>query len=149
MTNIKKTMEKEKIVVTTEADWLLVYEELKNQWSKRGRVAQSVFLTNDDFIQLQYRIGMKINQQKAIADNDNSEFSEYFAAMKYIALAEKMLENLIRAKNYFTKMVGALNPIYIVEVFFDEDEYKEYCMLMNVEGNFLGRKNIQLRRKTE
>lgn len=142
MTNIEKKIEKEKIVVTTEADWILVYEELKNQWGKRGRVAQSVFLTNDDFIQLQYRIGIKINQQKVFIDNDNSEFSAYFSAMKYIALAERMLENLMRSKNYFTKMVGTMNPIYIVEVFFDEDEYKEYCELMNVEGNFLGRKNI-------
>ncbi|MDD3139093.1 MAG: hypothetical protein PHX08_08990 [Lachnospiraceae bacterium] len=142
MTNIEKTIEKEKVVVTTEADWKLVYEELKNQWGKRGRVAQGVFLTNDDFIQLQYRIGMKLNQQKTIVENDNTEFSVYFAAMKYIVLAEKIIENLMRSKKYFSKIVGTLNPICIVEVYFDEEEYKEYCTLMNVEENFMGRKNI-------
>ena len=142
MTNIEKTIEKEKVVVTTEADWMIVYEELKNQWSKRGRVAQGVFLTNDDFIQLQYRIGMKLNQQKTIVENDNTEFSVYFAAIKYIVLAEKTIENLMRSKKYFSKIVGTLNPICIVEVYFDEEEYKEYCTLMNVEENFMGRKNI-------
>lgn len=142
MTTIDKTIGKEKVVVTTEADWMIVYEELKNQWSKRGRVAQGVFLTNDDFIQLQYRIGMKLNQQKAIVENDDTEFSAYFAAMKYIVLAEKIIENLMRSKKYFSKIVGTLNPICIVEVYFDEEEYKEYCTLMNVEENFLGRKNI-------
>ena len=142
MTNIEKTIEKEKVVVTTEADWMIVYEELKNQWSKRGRVAQGVFLTNDDFIQLQYRIGMKLNQQKTIVENDNTEFSVYFAAMKYIVLAEKIIENLMRSKKYFSKIVGTLNPICIVEVYFDEEEYKEYCTLMNVEESFMGRKNV-------
>lgn len=142
MTNIEKTIGKEKVVVTTEADWKLVYEELKNQWGKRGRVAQGVFLTNDDFIQLQYRIGMKINQQKTIVENDNTEFSVYFAAIKYIVLAEKTIENLMRSKKYFSKIVGTLNPICIVEVYFDEEEYKEYCTLMNVEENFMGRKNV-------
>lgn len=142
MTTIDKTIGKEKVVVTTEADWMIVYEELKNQWSKRGRVAQGVFLTNDDFIQLQYRIGMKLNQQKAIVENDDTEFSAYFAAMKYIVLAEKIIENLMRSKRYFSKIVGILNPICIVEVYFDEEEYKEYCTLMNVEENLLGRKNI-------
>lgn len=142
MTNIEKTIGKEKVVVTTEADWMIVYEELKNKWSKRGRVAQGVFLTNDDYIQLQYRISMKLNQQKTIVENDNTEFSAYFAAMKYIVLAEKIVENLMRSKKYFSKIVGTLNPICIVEVYFDEEEYKEYCTLMNVEENFLGRKNI-------
>ncbi|MGC6173961.1 hypothetical protein [Lacrimispora sp. 38-1] len=142
MKKIDEVMEKEKIVVTTEADWMLVFEELKSQWGKRGRLAQSILLTNDDFMHLQYRIGMKINREKVVLDDENSEFSVYIAAMKYIALSEKMLENLMRAKNYFTKMVGTLNPINVVEVYFDEDEYKEYCELMNVEGNFLGRKNI-------
>lgn len=142
MTNIEKTIGKEKVIVTTEADWMIVYEELKNQWGKRGRVAQGVFLTNDDFIQLQYRIGMKLNQQKTIVENDNTEFAAYFAAMKYIVLAEKIIENLMRSKKYFSKIVGTLNPICIVEVYFDEEEYKEYCTLMNVEENFMGRKNI-------
>lgn len=142
MTNIEKTIGKEKVVVTTEADWMIVYEELKNQWCKCGRVAQGVFLTNDDFIQLQYRIGMKLNQQKTIVENDNIEFSAYFAAMKYIVLVEKIIENLMRSKKYFSKIVGTLNPICIVEVYFDEEEYKEYCTLMNVEENFMGRKNI-------
>lgn len=142
MTNIEKTIGKEKVVVTTEADWIIVYEELKNQWGKRGRVAQSVFLMNDDFIQLQYRIGMKLNQQKTIVENDDTEFSAYFAAMKYIVLAEKIIENLMRSKKYFSKIVGSLNPICIVEIYFDEEEYKEYCTLMNVEENFLSRKNI-------
>ncbi|GEM_PF-7038855 len=142
MTNIEKTIGKEKVVVTTEADWMIVYEELKNQWCKRGRVAQGVFLTNDDFIQLLYRIGMKLNQQKTIVENDNIEFSAYFAAMKYIVLAEKIIENLMRSKKYFSKIIGILNPICIVEVYFDEEEYKEYCTLMNVEENFMGRKNI-------
>lgn len=142
MKKIDKVIEKEQIVITTEADWMLVFEELKSQWGKQGRLAQSILLTNVDFIQLQYRIGMKINREKVVLDDENSEFSAYIAAMKYIALSEKMLENLMRAKNYFTKMVGTLNPINVVEVYFDEDEYKEYCELMNVEGNFLGRKNI-------
>lgn len=142
MKKIDKAMEKEQIVVTTQADWLLIFEELKSQWGKRGRLAQSIFLTNEDFIQLQYRIGMKINREKAVLDDENSEFSVYFGAMKDISLAEKMLDNLIRSKNHFAKMVGALNPINVVEVYFDEDEYREYCELMNVESNFLGRKNI-------
>lgn len=126
----------------TEVDWILVFEELKSQWGKRGRLAHKIYLTNDDFIQLQYRIGMKINREKTVIDDENSEFSAYFTAMKNISLAEKMLENLIKSKNYSAKMVGALNPINVVEVYFDEDEYKEYCELMNVEKNFLGRKNI-------
>lgn len=142
MTNIEKTIGKEKVVVTTEADWMLVYEELKNQWGKRGRVAQGVFLTNDDFIQLQYRIGMKLNQQKTIVENDNTEFSVYFAAIKHIVLAERIIENLMRSKKYFSKIAGTLNPICIVEFCFDEEEFKEYCTLMNVEENFMGRKNI-------
>lgn len=142
MKKIDKAMEKEQIVVMTEADWLLVFEELKSQRGKRGRLAQSIFLTNEDFIQLQYRIGMKINREKAVLIDENSGFSAYFTAMKDISLAEKMLDNLIRSKNHFAKMVGALNPINVVEVYFDEDEYREYCELMNVESNFLGRKNI-------
>lgn len=142
MKKIDNAMEKEQIVVMTEADWGLVFEELKSQWGKRGRLAQSIFLTNDDFMQLQYRIGMKINREKAVIEDESSEFSAYFAAMKDITLAEKMLDNLLRSKNYFAKIVGTLNPINVVEVYFDEDEYREYCELMNVEGNFLGRKNI-------
>lgn len=142
MKKIDKVMEKEQIVVMTEADCGLVFEELKSQWGKRGRLAQSIFLTNDDFMQLQYRIGMKINREKAVIEDENSEFSAYFAAMKAITLAEKMLGNLVRSKNYFGKIVGTLNPINVVEVYFDEDEYREYCELMNVDGNFLGRKNI-------
>ena len=81
MTNIEKTIGKEKVVVTTEADWMIVYEELKNQWCKRGRVAQGVFLTNDDLIQLQYRMGMKLNQQKTIVENDNIAVSNVLVAL--------------------------------------------------------------------
>ena len=46
MENIEKVIGKEKIVVSIEADWNLVFEELNIQWSKSGRMAQSVTLTN-------------------------------------------------------------------------------------------------------
>ena len=142
MENIEKVIGKEKIVVSLETDWNLVFEELNKQWSKSGRMAQSVTLTNDDFIQIQYRLGMKLNQKKAIVENDCSDFTDYFAALKYIALAARLLENLVRSKNCFASTIGVLNPIEIVKAYLDEEEYEEYCTLMDVEGNFLGRKNI-------
>jgi len=134
--------DKKDIVITNASDWKLIFDELKNQWGKRGPIIQSVFLTKDDFVQLQYRISMKLNTKQKMVEGEETAFQDYLEAMKYVVSATIMLENLRRANKYLTKTIGIFNPMEVVEVFMDEKEYEEYCDLMEIEADFLGRKNI-------